>query len=99
MRSHANQEHDRRDPIRLMCQALAVSPAGYYAWGAWPESVRGAANRVLVVTIRVIYRAFRETYGSPSIWDTLLKQGHGVRKHRIARLMRAEGVRAKTVKK
>jgi len=74
VRSHANQEHDRRDPIRLMCRAL-------------------------VAKIRVIHRAFRETYGSPSIWDALLKQGHGVRKHRIARIMRAEGVRAKTVKK
>jgi transposase InsO family protein len=46
----------------------------------------------------VIHRESRETYGSPSIWDALIKQGHGVGKHRIARLMRAEGIRAKTVK-
>ena len=38
------------------------------------------------------------TYGSPSIWDALVKQGHRVGEHRIARLMRAEGIRAKTVK-
>jgi hypothetical protein len=53
MRSSANQEHDRRDSIRLMCRAL-------------------------VAKIRVIHRAFRETYGSPSIWDALLKQDHVV---------------------
>jgi len=47
----------------------------------------------------VIHRESRETYGSPSIWDTLIKRGHGVGKHRIARLMRVEGIRAKTVKK
>ena len=99
MRYCAIQEYDRRYPIRLMCRALAVSPAGYYAWRARPESVRGAVNRALVATIRMIHRESRETYGSPSIWDALLKQGHCVGEHRIARLMRQEGIRAKTVKK
>ena len=32
MRYHAIQEHDRRIPIRLLCRALTISPAGYYAW-------------------------------------------------------------------
>jgi len=99
MRYRAIQEHDRRYPIRLMCRALAVSPAGFYAWSARPERVRGAAHRALVAKIRVIHRESRETYGSPSIWDALVKRGYGVGEHRIARLMRAEGIRAKTVKK
>ena len=99
MRYRAIQEHDRRIPVRLMCRALAVSPAGYYAWRERPESMRAAANRALVAKIRVIHRESRETYGSPSIWDALLKQGHGVGEKRIARLMRAEGIRPKTVKK
>ena len=99
MRYRAIQEYVRRYPIRLMCRALAVSPAGYYAWRARPESVRGAVNRALVAKIRVIHRESRESYGSPSIWDALLKQGHDVGEHRVARLMRQEGIRAKTVKK
>ena len=99
MRYRAIQGHDRRYPVRLMCRALAVSPAGYYAWRGRPASARETANRVLVAKIRVIHRESRETYGSPSIWDALLKQGHGVGEHRIARLMRAEGIRPKTVKK
>jgi transposase InsO family protein len=82
-----------------MCRALAVSPAGYYAWRVRPESVRGVINRALVAKIRVIHRESRETYGSPSIWDALIKQGHDVGEHRVARLMRQEGIRAKTVKK
>ena len=49
--------------------------------------------------IRVIHQESRETYGSPSIWGALVKQGHRVGEHRVARLMRQDGIRAKTVKK
>ena len=99
MRYRAIQEHDRRVPIRLMCRALAVSAAGYYAWRTRPESHRSVCNRALLSEIRGIHREFRETYGSPSIGDALLKRGHGVGEHRVARLMRQDGLRAKTVKK
>ena len=99
MRYRAIREHDRRYPIRLMCRALAVSATGYYAWKDRPESRRARHNRLLLSEIRVIHRESRETYGSPSIWDALIKRGHGVGEHRIARLMRVEGIRAKTVKK
>ena len=99
MRYHAIQEHDRRDPIRLMCRALAVSAAGYYAWRSRPESTRSVNTRTLLSAIRVIHRESRETYGSPSIWDALIKQGHHIGEHRVARLMRQHGIRAKTVKK
>ena len=99
MRFRAIRENDRRFPIRLMCRALAVLPTGYYAWRVRPESMRGAANRALVANIRVIYRESRETYGSPSIWQALVQRGHRVSKHRVAWLMCADGIRAKTMKK
>ena len=99
MRYRAIQEHDRRYPIRLMCRALAVSAAGYYAWRVRPESARSVSARTVLSAIRVIHRASRETYGSPSIWDALIKQGHRIGEHRVARLMRQDGIRAKTVKK
>lgn len=75
MRYRAIQEYDRRYSIRLMCRALNVSPAGYYAWRDRPESRRARQNRTLLATIRVIHRASRETYGSPSIWNALSCQG------------------------
>ena len=99
MRYRAIQEHDRRYPIRLMCRALAVSAAGYYAWRSRPESARSVSARTVLSAIRVIHRESRETYGSPSIWDALIKQGHRIGEHRVARLMRQDGIRAKTVKK
>jgi len=98
MRYRAIQEHDRRFPFRLMCRALAVSAAGYYAWRTRPASDRSVYTRTLLSAIRVIHRESRKTYGSPSIWDALIKRGHGVGEHRIARLLRAAGIRAKTVK-
>ena len=99
MRYHAIHEHDRRYPVRLMCRTLAASPAGYYAWRARPESLRKTANRALVAKIRGIHQKSRETHGSPSISYALVKRGHAVGEHRVARLMRSEGIRAKTVKK
>ena len=101
MRYCAIQEHDRRDPIRLMCRARtgSGSPAGDDAWAGRPESARSMHNRARLSAIRVIHRESRETSGNPSIWDALIKRGHGVGEHRIARLMRVEWIRAKTVKK
>jgi len=99
MRYRVIQEHDRRYPIRLMCRALAVSAAGYYAWRSRPESARSIQTRLLRSAIRVIHHESRDTYGSPRIWNTLVKQGHHIGEHRVARLMRQDGMRAKTVKK
>ena len=99
MRYRAIQEHDRRYPIRLMCRALAVSAAGYYAWRSRPESSRSIQARTLLSAIRVVHQESRETYGSPCIWDALVKQGHHIGEHRVARLMRQDDIRAKTVKK
>lgn len=99
MKYRAIRDNSRRYPIRLMCRALVVSPAGYSAWRERPESAWGAANRALMVNIRAIHRESRDTYGSPSIWQTLVQRGQRVGKHRVARLMRQHGIRAKTVKK
>ena len=99
MRYRVIQEHDRRYPIRLMCRALAVSAAGYYAWRARPESARSIQTRTRLSIIRVLHQESRDTYGSPRIWAALVKQGHCVGEHRVARLMRHDGIRAKTVTK
>ena len=99
MRYRVIQEHDRRYPIRLMCRALVVSAAGYYAWRIRPESARSVSDRTTLSVIRVIHRESRETYGSPRIWKALVTQGHRIGEPRVARLMRQDGIRAKTVTK
>jgi transposase InsO family protein len=87
---------DRRAeyPVRIMCDALGVSPAGYYAWRTRPESRRSAANRELVDDIRQVHRDNHGRYGSPRIHIELQTQGRGASRGRIERLMRHHGIRA-----
>lgn len=99
MKYRAMKDNAGRFPLRLMARALQVSAAGYYAWRARPESRRTQANRRLLTEIRAIHAESRRTYGSPRIRERLRNRGHGVGKHRVARLMREAGIRAKTVKK
>jgi hypothetical protein len=60
---------DRRAdyPVRILCDVLGVSPAGYYAWRSRPESRRSAANRDLVDDIQQVHREAYGRYGSPRI--------------------------------
>ena len=87
---------DRRAdyPVKIMCGVLGVSPAGYYAWRARPESQRSAANRELVDDIKRVHRDTNGRYGSPRIHAELRAQGRGASRGRIERLMRRHGIRA-----
>ena len=44
---------DQREtfPIRVLCDVMGVSAAGYYAWRGRPESPRKTANRALLTEI------------------------------------------------
>ena len=52
---------DQRDvwPVRVMCDALSVSPSSYYAWRSRPESPREIANRELLSDIRRVHADHR----------------------------------------
>jgi transposase InsO family protein len=87
---------DRRAdyPVTVLCDVLAVSPAGYYAWRSRPESRRSAANRAIVDDIKQVHHDACGRYGSPRIHAELKAQGRGVSRGRIERLMRHHGIRA-----
>jgi putative transposase len=88
-------EDSRADyPVRVLCEALNVSPAGYYAWRSRPESRRSAANRNLVDDIKQVHRDTHGRYGSPRIHAELKARGRGESRGRIERLMRHHGIRA-----
>ena len=58
---------DQREtfPIRVLCDVMGVSAAGYYAWRGRPESPRKTANRALLAEIRSLHLAHRGRYGAP----------------------------------
>jgi putative transposase len=88
---------DHRDvwPVRVMCDALSVSPSGFYAWRSRPESPGKVANRELLVDIQRVHAQHRERYGAPRIHAELRAEGHAVSRKRVARLMRQHGIRAR----
>lgn len=82
-----------------MCRVLDISRSGYYAWKMRPVSSRDNKNTDLVDRIVKIHKQSRKTYGSPRITEDLKSQGIPCGKNRIARLMRKNGIMAKTKKK
>jgi putative transposase len=86
--------------VRVMCRLLKVSPSGFYAWDERPISARERADIALSARIHEIYRRSRETYGSPMI-HAELADDHDIRvgRKRVARLMRAAGLKGATLRK
>jgi len=81
-------------PVRLMCRLLGVSASGFYAWDERPLSKRALADIALSAKIHAIHRGSRECYGVPRIRAELADDyGIHVGKKRVARLMRAAGLR------
>lgn len=90
------QAHARIWHVTTMCRVLEVSKAGYYAWRARPLCERVQANQRLLARIRVIHAQVKARYGSPRVYQELRALGLPCGKHRVARLMRAAGLRAKS---
>ncbi len=81
--------------IARRCALLGVSRSGYHAARRRVPSARALANQQLVVEIRRIHREVDRTYGSPRMHPELVGAGFACGKNRVARLMRAAGIRAK----
>jgi hypothetical protein len=52
-------QHKDQWPVRLLCDTLEVSPAGYYAWRQRPPSTQRQRRAVLVGEIRAIHAEVR----------------------------------------
>ncbi|MGF6430837.1 MULTISPECIES: IS3 family transposase [Bradyrhizobium] len=88
------EDHRNMYPVRLMCEVLEVSPAGYYAWRTRPVSERTQANATLLAEVRQVYQNSGGRYGSPRIHAALTSQGRGTSRGRIERMMQRHGIRA-----
>ena len=95
MRYQFIREHEREYSVQRMCRVLDVTRSGYYAWQPEKTGPRERENQILVGHIRKEYKISRQTYGSPRIWAALQGQGVTCGRHRVARLMRKEGISPK----
>ncbi len=82
-------------PVRLMCRLLAVSVSGFYAAQRRAPSAHATTDAHLRLAIRAVHRRTRGRYGSPRVTAELRTQGTPVSRKRVARLMRAEGLRGR----
>jgi putative transposase len=83
-----------RLPIAFLCRSLGVSTSGYYAWRRRSPSRRAVADAALTELIRQIHTASHGAYGAPRV-HAKLAETYGIRcsRKRVARLMRASGLR------
>ena len=73
----------------------AVTRAGYYAWRSRGSSDRERRNEELAERIRAAHRRSCGTYGSPRVYRALKRRGCRASENRVARVMRAQGIRAR----
>lgn len=81
-------------PLTELCRAFAVSRSGYYAWCVRQPSARQQANTQLLAAIQILRQSEEAAYGSPRLTAELQARGYRCSENRIARLMRAHGLRA-----
>lgn len=93
MKSHCNVWR-----IEEMATLLGVSRSGYYRYLNAKPCQRQQGNEILLQEIKRLHRESRQTYGSPRIHAQLKQLGHQCSRRRVARLMKAAGIKAKMVK-
>jgi transposase InsO family protein len=76
-----------------------VTASGYYQWKNRGKSNREQENIFLLEKIKDTYEMNRCVYGSPRITQALNRQSISCSQPRVARLMRANGIAAKTQRK
>ena len=79
----------------MMCRVLGVSRSGFYAAERRLPGKRARHNEILGAFIRAIHKTSGETYGSPRVYHDVREAGLAGGRHRIARLMREAGLRAR----
>ena len=86
-------------PIFRLCGLLQVSVSGFYAWRNRGPSQRQLDDMVLLAHVRAAFRRSRESYGAERVHHELAENGIEVGRHRVARLMRGNGLSPKRKQK
>lgn len=82
-------------PAAWMCEALGVSRSGFHAWLTRAPSQRARDDGEIGARVRASHVGSYRTYGARRVWHDLLAEGISCGLHRIERLMRQQGLRAR----
>jgi putative transposase len=93
------RDHTKEFSVTKMCQVLCVSRSRYHNWLKHPISQRKKKDMALKQKIKQIYQKSRQRYGSPRIYQQLLREGYHIGKKRVERLMRDLEIQAVGKKK
>ena len=86
--------HQETHGVRALCRILGVAPSGYYKWLKQPRSNRAQEDARLLRLIRASFTESQGIYGAPRVFLDLREAGETCSKHRVARLMRENNLRA-----
>jgi putative transposase len=93
------ERETERYMIEFMSKELGISRSSYYAWQSRSKGKLWRENMYLSQRIRSIYEQKKQRYGSPRITAELRAEGFSCSKNRVARLMRKQGITARTKKR
>jgi len=85
--------------VDLLCRVLGVSRSGFYASRTRAVSPRQQTDQQLAVHVAAAHAASRQRYGSPRVHHELRTQGHEIGRHRVARMMREQGLQARKTRR
>ncbi|MCZ8221458.1 MAG: IS3 family transposase [Acidovorax sp.] len=90
------QRHEREHSVRRMCKVMQVHPSGYYAWKAAPQSLRAKDDQRLLGLLKQAWLESGGVYGYRKLALDMRDLGERCGKHRVARLLKREGLRSQT---
>ena len=90
------KRHEGEYSIRRLCKAMAVHPSGYYAWKVEPMSLRAKDDQRLLGLLKHAWLESGGVYGYRKLTMDMRDLGERCGKHRVARLLKIEGLRSQT---
>ncbi len=86
-------------PIETLCGAIGVSRSGFYAWLSRPRSERSLTDEAIGGKVFQSFVASDRTYAARLVWHDVLELGYRWGLHRFERLMRAQALKARPLRR
>ncbi len=90
------EQHKQDHSVRRMCKVMQLHPSGYYAWKTEPQSSRVKDDQRLLGLLKQAWLESGGVYGYRKLTLDMRDLGERCGKHRVARLLKGEGLRSQT---